>query len=108
MKVFRGFESHTLCQFWDIAQLVEQRTVNPLVTGSSPVIPANFVDVVEFKSCRPLQERAMSEEHEIVLFMHFWARRGIRIPDPTHYPKSFAWYVKLWRYYNERKRQKVY
>jgi hypothetical protein len=36
----RWFESIYSDQFWDIAQLVEQRTVNPLVTGSSPVIPA--------------------------------------------------------------------
>lgn len=27
---------------WDIAQLVEQVTVNHRVTGSSPVIPANM------------------------------------------------------------------
>ena len=46
-SIMRGFESHYPPQLikyrGNMAQLVEQLTVNQWVTGSSPVIPANML-----------------------------------------------------------------
>lgn len=28
---------------------------------------------------------------------------GDKLPNPDHYPKVFAYYVKLYKYYKERK-----
>lgn len=33
-------------------------------------------------------------------FLKFY--EGKRIPDPEHFPKSFEYYVKLWRYKDEQ------
>ena len=40
-------------KYWDIAQLVEQVTVNHPVAGSSPAIPAKFTRVVQRLEPRP-------------------------------------------------------
>lgn len=38
-------------------------------------------------------------DDEINELIEFW---GNRLPNPEHYPKTFMWYVKLWRYYRDR------
>lgn len=40
-------------------------------------------------------------DKEIEDFMLFFDNK---VPDPTHYPKSFMYYVKLWKYYQSSRK----
>ena len=40
---------------------------------------------------------------EIQKFLDYWDKRGVDLPSPTNYPKSFYYYVKLWKYYSRDK-----
>ncbi len=42
----------------------------------------------------------MIKTDEIDSFLKFY--EGKLIPDPEHYPESFEYYVKLWRYKSEQ------
>jgi hypothetical protein len=30
-------------------------------------------------------------------FVEYWKSSGVILPDPTHYPRCFMWYVKLYQ-----------
>lgn len=38
-------------------------------------------------------------EDDIKNFFEYWDRRKITLPNPDIYPLQFAYYVKLWRFY---------
>ena len=42
-------------------------------------------------------------DEEIVMFLHYYNSRGIKVPDPENYPKTFMWYVKTYKYYQSLK-----
>jgi|TARA_R100001510_G_C7442842_1_gene71276 hypothetical protein len=40
-------------------------------------------------------------EKEIEEFLEMFSH--VNLPDPEQYPRCFAWYVKLFRYYKSRR-----
>lgn len=46
--------------------------------------------------------RSMTDE-EIVMFLHYYNSRGVTVPNPENYPKTFMWYVKTYKYMQSQK-----
>lgn len=57
--------------------------------------------VLQYRERQEYEEN--QKDREVLMFMHYFTSRGIRIPDPQNYPKTFKWYVKMYKYYQTQK-----
>lgn len=44
-----------------------------------------------------------SDSNEVKSFLEWAKDSSICLPSPTHYPLQFAYFVRLYRYYSDRK-----
>lgn len=62
------------------------------------------MDVEKVLQYRQRQEYEESQkDREVLMFMHYFTSRGIKVPNPHNYPKAFEWYVKMYKYYQTQK-----
>jgi hypothetical protein len=40
-------------------------------------------------------------DKEIQDFIDFWKEKDVKLPNPQNYPKSFEWYVTMWKYHTK-------
>lgn len=40
-------------------------------------------------------------DDEIKEFLKFWEDKGVVLPNPENYPRTFKWYYTLWKFYKK-------